>query len=87
MTKTPWAQTIRRASGLVEHICEHGVGHPAAGSVHWMELNTGDDGHGVHGCDGCCNTMEWKLADAVEGFEVANELLSKALKTIRELRA
>lgn len=30
-------KTIRRETGLIEHICEHGVGHPNAGSVQYME--------------------------------------------------
>lgn len=33
-------RTIRRETGLVEHICEHGVGHPNAGSVQYMEYMT-----------------------------------------------
>ncbi len=44
----------KRASGLVEHICEHGVGHPDAASVEEMERRTGQASWGVHGCDGCC---------------------------------
>ncbi len=47
-------QTIRRETGLVEHVCEHGVGHPNHGSIIWMEENMGQDSWGVHGCDGCC---------------------------------
>ncbi len=29
-------QTIRRETGLVEHVCEHGVGHPNHGSALWQ---------------------------------------------------
>ena len=65
----PWIQTIRRESGLIEHICRHGTGHPAIGSVHWMELN-GIECMDVHGCDGCCRNIEWKLADVIEGLKV-----------------
>ena len=32
---------VREFSGIVEWICEHGVGHPITG--------------GVHGCCGCCS--------------------------------
>ena len=72
----PWTQTIRRESGLVEHICRHGVGHPALGSVHWMELN-GVECMGIHGCDGCCHDIEWKLADVIEGLIVACSIGAK----------
>lgn len=78
----PWKQTIRRASGLVEHVCEHNTGHPADASVHWMELN-GNECMGVHGCCGCCQSPEWKLADAIEGYEKANELLLQAMRKIK----
>lgn len=48
------AHTIRRETGLVEHLCPHGVGHPNPGSVIWMAEVTGQESWGVHGCDGCC---------------------------------
>lgn len=72
--KVPWVDTIRRATGLVEHICEHGIGHPAYGSVDWLEKH-GHKDMGVHGCDGCCQTPEWQLADAREGVRVSNDIL------------
>jgi hypothetical protein len=72
--KHKWIKTIRRESGLIEHICEHGVGHPAIGSVHWMELN-GFASMGAHGCDGCCRDPEWIKDDLMEGMFRANELL------------
>ena len=74
--KKPWIETIRRASGLVEHICEHGVGHPAIGSVMWMNQVgvAGSRGtYGIHGCDGCCGAAEWRIADAEEGLRIATE--------------
>lgn len=83
--KLPWIKTIRRETGLVEHLCKHGVGHPALGSVQWMELN-GLKGYGVHGCDGCCNTNKWKLADAQEGLRIANILLYDAYDYIKRER-
>lgn len=48
----PWAaQQIRRASGLIEDVCEHGIGHP---NREWLRVY-GDRSHlSVHGCDGCC---------------------------------
>lgn len=83
--KKPWVETIRRASGLVEHICKHGVGHPAIGSVLWMEEN-GAEGYDIHGCDGCCNDPEWKLQDALEGLRIATKLMLEYKRTIRNLR-
>lgn len=35
--------TIRRASGLIEHVCGHGCGHPNAGSVQYMEFMSNAD--------------------------------------------
>lgn len=43
-----WTKTIR-ASGLLEHVCEHGVGHPDPASAATL-----GDGYSIHGCDGCC---------------------------------
>jgi len=39
--------------GLIERLCEHGVGHPDPDSTKYME-SEGFDGLGVHGCCGCC---------------------------------
>lgn len=39
---------------LIERQCEHGVGHPDPDSVRYLKNTTGDEGYGVHGCDGCC---------------------------------
>lgn len=72
--KHPWVSTIRRETGLVEHICKHGVGHPAYGSCHWLKLN-GIKDMGVHGCDGCCSDANWIIADLKESVEIANSLL------------
>jgi hypothetical protein len=81
-TKKPWVKTIRRESGLIEHICEHGVGHPAYASVHWMEIN-GHHKMGVHGCDGCCTKPEWIVADLTEGIQKANEIIKNLIKKSR----
>lgn len=90
--KLPWVRTIRRETGLIEHICKHGVGHPASGSVHWMSLQprahvelNGQTHFDVHGCDRCCQTPEWRLADALEGQRIANELLFSALSKLKQL--
>ena len=52
--KPKWAvsQFIRDdRNGLVEDICEHGVGHP---NREWLKKH-GKEGDGIHGCDGCCS--------------------------------
>lgn len=47
-----WAvQQITRLGGLVEDICEHGVGHP---NKEYLKQHK-QQGCGIHGCDGCCN--------------------------------
>jgi hypothetical protein len=73
-SQVPWVNTIRRESGLVEHICQHGTGHPAYGSVHWLGLH-GIEGMGVHGCCGCCRDYKWVIADLRRGVEIANKIL------------
>lgn len=40
--------------GLIERMCEHGVGHPDPDSVWYFRTIQGDDTAGIHGCDGCC---------------------------------
>ena len=46
--------------GMVENICEHGVGHP---SIEWMNSpkNKTPEGEyidsGIHNCCGCCSDM------------------------------
>ena len=53
-----WAvEQIIRGSGLVEDICEHGVGHP---NRLWLQKNDPDNKMymSTHGCDGCCCKRE-----------------------------
>ena len=83
MRRTPWVSTVRRYTGLIEHICDHGVGHPAVASADYLAIETQesrDDLYGnswmVHGCDGCCGTNAWKQADLINGLQKANEILS-----------
>ena len=45
---------ITRETGLIEWVCEHGVGHPDMDSVHKM----GNE-WGIHGCDGCCSLEDF----------------------------
>jgi len=53
--KPEWAvNQIVRASGLVEDICQHHVGHP---NISWLRLHDpdGEKGFGIHGCcQGLC---------------------------------
>lgn len=49
--KPYWAiQQITRETGLVEDVCEHGIGHP---NQIWLK-KFGRECDGIHGCDGCC---------------------------------
>jgi len=43
------------ARGLIEAICEHGVGHPIPESVEHMKRVTKQETWAIHGCDGCCH--------------------------------
>ena len=44
-----WPTHWRDDLGILERICEHGVGHPDPDDVH---------ADPVHGCDGCCCKKE-----------------------------
>ena len=58
--KPAWAHgRVKRASGLVEDVCVHGVGHPNPQSLEVLEAQ-GLKGFGIHGCDGCCHNEERK---------------------------
>ena len=39
-------RTSRRETGLVEHVCEHGTGHPNHGSALWIAEAYGEQVHG-----------------------------------------
>lgn len=54
-------QSWRPDRGIMERICEHGVGHPDPDDY---RIYTGED-DGRHGCDGCCgpNDGAHKLED------------------------
>ena len=51
--------THTRGTGLTEHVCVHGVGHPDPASVQELFEATGDDSWGIHGCDGCCSRRDF----------------------------
>ena len=44
----------REDRGILERLCEHGVGHPDHDSALYLE-SVGLGVENVHGCDGCCN--------------------------------
>ena len=49
---------VRRSSGLLEAVCEHGTGHPILELVAFMEQFGAVGARGtwaIHGCDGCCS--------------------------------
>lgn len=79
MSTKPWVETIRRASGLIEHIDDKGVGHPAYGSVHWMKIN-GIDDMGVHGCNGSCSDKDWQIESLKDSVEYANHLIKDMIE-------
>lgn len=48
--KPEWAtEQLVRETGLLEDICEHGVGHPNRDFLQRFRKHSG-----IHGCDGCC---------------------------------
>lgn len=47
--------TLFREEGLMERVCEHGVGHPDPDSLAFFE-SQGIKNMGIHGCDGCCTS-------------------------------
>ena len=45
------SEFLTRSSGIIEWICEHGVGHP-------VEVPDNIKSWGlIHGCDGCCSSL------------------------------
>lgn len=49
-----WSPFSFKPHGFVERICEHGIGHSDPDSVAFY-TSIGQEGHGMHGCDGCCS--------------------------------
>ena len=50
-------QHWRSDNGIIERICEHGVGHPDIDQYHYWLATMGKrdaDAMFSHGCDGCC---------------------------------
>jgi hypothetical protein len=55
-----WTKTTR-ASGLVEWVCEHGVGHPDRRSAQELadKYKHDVDTWLTHSCDGCCTRKDF----------------------------
>ena len=53
--------TTTRTSGLLEHVCEHGVGHPDPESAKKVAEKYGHpaDIWMTHGCCGCCGKEDY----------------------------
>lgn len=55
-----WPTLWRNDRGIMERICEHGVGHPDPDGIAYMLRVSESSGEpfpiadGIHGCDGCC---------------------------------
>ena len=50
-----WPLNWRSDMGVMERICEHGVGHPDPDHMHYVRgLDVGLEHQALHGCDGCC---------------------------------
>jgi hypothetical protein len=63
--KASWAaQQVLRASGVIEDVCRHGIGHPNA---EWLSQVLREQGRTVwstksmHGCCGCCRHEDFIL--------------------------
>lgn len=65
--RTHW----RGDRGIMERICEHGVGHPDPDGIEYIRQTRGReaaDVESVHGCDGCCVApQEWE--DMLRAYE------------------
>jgi hypothetical protein len=43
----------RNDRGILERICQHGVGHPDHDSAKYL-VSIGQESQNIHNCDGCC---------------------------------
>lgn len=54
--------SFRSDNGMMERVCEHGIGHPDPDYVKYM-ARQGNNWAGTHGCDGCCSQEARDLRD------------------------
>lgn len=47
-------QLWRNDKGIMERVCEHGIGHPDPDEY----MLAVDDSFSLHGCDGCCQGID-----------------------------
>jgi len=91
VSETPWAYTIRRSHGLIEHIDHKGQGHPALGSVAYLtefsEQRGEEAAYGMHGCGGACSTFTWKQRDAWEGWRLARRHIKRMSQKLERVIA
>lgn len=53
-----WPRNWRNDRGLMERICEHGVGHPDPDHLGYIFRTQGSNAmmiESIHGCCGCCH--------------------------------
>lgn len=100
--KWDWEKHAHRRQdrfGLVEHICEHGVGHPNRGSATWIaQALVGNrlDGEAtyediiaeykaqmVHGCDGCCGDPDFP--DWQSSLIMAHDIIRSQHRLLAEM--
>jgi len=75
--KPDWAtHQVVRSSGLVEDICEHGIGHPNAEYLRINDPN-GELGFACHGCDLCCCDEETKkkIREEIKNYHEEQEVI------------
>lgn len=65
--------------GLVERICEHGVGHDDPDSAAYMRKH-GQGWAGIHGCDGCCTTKNSPEGESLAKRQVASSIVTPDTK-------
>lgn len=56
-----WPTHWRDDRGMMERICEHGVGHPDPDDLAFKRRMGMGDSEGIHGCCGCCSGKSYKL--------------------------
>lgn len=57
-----WLQRFRVEAYMMERYCEHGVGHPDPDHILYISMTRGvhrASTETVHGCDGCCNAVDY----------------------------
>jgi hypothetical protein len=86
----PWLFDTRTEHGLVEHICNCSVGHPAWGSADWMALVFNEKRGSknpflIHTCCGCCNTDSWKLCSLKNSYSLIRRGVEKCHPECRSL--